>query len=137
MSDYLGHATQSLSPGTRPTSWPTWRERRSIRASWNPAEVQVSSFDSIWQKLDNWKDTGDFDLMYCWVYAKGQGVLDPSVLAAIEQRMISFRFRWNDPLPADRLDHKWFWSENHRVIMAVISTWRGWRCTTAPSRSPA
>jgi hypothetical protein len=53
------------------------------------------------------------------VLALGQGVIDPVVLAAIEQRMVEFRYRWDDPLPADRVDHKWFWSENHRIILAV------------------
>ena len=122
VDDYLSFATQTLSPGN-PTNVVAHLTRAASDPgfSWNPAAVQVSSFDPIWQKLDDWKDTGDFDLMYLhWVYAKGQGILDPAVLAAIEQRMISFRYRWNDPLPADRLDHKWFWSENHRVIMAVI-----------------
>ena len=129
VSDYLGHATQSLSPGN-PTNVVAHLTRAEIDPgfSWNPAEVQVSSFDSIWQKLDNWKDTGDFDLMYLhWVYAKGQGILDPAVLAAIEQRMISFRYRWNDPLPADRLDHKWFWSENHIIINLTLEYLAGSR----------
>ena len=46
--------------------------------------------------------------------------LSPEVISAIDERMLANRYRYDDPLPADRLDNLWFWSENHRIINLVI-----------------
>ncbi|MGI9577730.1 MAG: hypothetical protein ACR2OH_06005 [Microthrixaceae bacterium] len=121
VDDYLGFATQTLQPGN-PTNVVAHliRAERDPGFSWDPTQVDNTALANLWTKLDDWKDTGDFDLMYLlWMRHLGQGIIDPSVLAALDQRLAEFRYRWNDPLPADRLDHKWFWSENHRVILAV------------------
>ena len=120
-ADYLQYATQQLGPGSETSiAAHLIRARREPDFVWDPSLVTVDSLAGTWQMLDDWKDTGDFRVMYLhWVLALGAGVIDPSVLAAIEQRMVEFRYRWNDPLPADRVDHKWFWSENHRIILAV------------------
>lgn len=119
--DYLRFATQQLGPGSETNiAAHLIRARREPDFVWDPSQVTYDSLAGTWQMLDDWKDTGDFRLMYLhWVLALGRGVIDPVVLDAIEQRMVEFRYRWDDPLPADRLDHKWFWSENHRVILAV------------------
>lgn len=120
-SDYLGYATQTLNPGnvTNVVAH-LLRAERDPGFTWDPSRVDNDALADLWVKLDDRKDTGDFDLMYLhWMLAKGRRVLDPAVLAATEQRMVGFRYRWDDPLPAGRLDHKWFWSENHRVILAV------------------
>ena len=121
VTDYLQFATQNLQPGNITNVVAHLiRAERDPGFSWDPSPVDVNAFSALFTKFDNWKDTVDFDLMYLhWMRRLGQGILDPSLLAAVEQRMVEFRYRWDDPLPADRLDHKWFWSENHRVIMAV------------------
>ncbi|MEZ5205506.1 MAG: hypothetical protein R2690_00665 [Acidimicrobiales bacterium] len=59
-----------------------------------------------------------------WLAALGEGDtpttrLDPSVIAAIDERFAANRYRYDDPLPADRLDEQWFWSENHILIIAA------------------
>ena len=33
--------------------------------------------------------------------------------------MLAERYRYDDPLPKDRIDNQWFWSENHRLIGAA------------------
>ena len=121
VNDYLGFATQSLNAGNVTSVVAHLvRAERDPGFGWDPSLVDNNGFADLWVKLDDWKDTGDFDLMYLhWMLALGRGILDPAVIASVEQRMAEFRYRWNDPLPADRLDHKWFWSENHRVILAV------------------
>jgi hypothetical protein len=128
-TDYLAHATQQLQPGNETSiAAHLLRARRDPGFVWDPSAVTVDSLADTWQMLDDWKDTGDFRVMYLhWVLALGDGVLDPAVIAAIEQRMIDFRYRWNDPLPAGRVDHKWFWSENHIVILAVDEYLAGMR----------
>ena len=59
-----------------------------------------------------------------WVLELGQGdrpttKLPAEVIDAIGQRMRANRYRYDDPLPADRIDDQWFWSENHVIIGLV------------------
>ena len=120
-ADYLRFATAELRPNdvTNVVAH-LIRQQREPGFVWDPSMVSETSLASVFTMLDNWKDTGDFQLMYLlWVLRLGPGVLDPTLLTAIEQRFAEFRYRYDDPLPADRLDHKWFWSENHRLILAV------------------
>jgi hypothetical protein len=79
-----------------------------------------------------------------WVLALGQGDTDttrlsPDVIAAIHQRIVDNRYRYDDPLPDDRLDNLWFWSENHIIINLVLEYLAGSSATrmTRPSPSPA
>jgi hypothetical protein len=121
VTDYLEFATQSLAPGdvTNVVAH-LIRSEREPGFSWDYSRVDLDALADLWVKFDNWKDTSDFDLMYLhWMLVLGRGVLDPAVIEAAEQRMVEFRYRWDDPLPVGRLDHKWFWSENHRLIFAV------------------
>ncbi len=101
------------------------RARRDPDFVWDPTAVTMESLSPVWNKIDAWEDTRDFRLMYLhWVLALADGssamtTIDPVVIEAIEQRMVDNRYRWNDPLPADRIDNQWFWSENHLIIGLV------------------
>ena len=120
-ADYLRFATTELRPNdVTNIAAHLIRQQREPDFVWDPSLVSETSLASVFTMLDDWKDTGDFQLMYLlWVLRLGRGVLDPALLSAIERRFAEFRYRYDDPLPADRLDHKWFWSENHRLILAV------------------
>ncbi len=120
-ADYLRFATSELQPGNATNiAAHLIRAEREPGYVWDPSQITLGSLADTFQMLDDWKDTRDFQLMYLhWVLALGRGVLDPAVIGAIRDRMADFRYRHDDPLPADRLDHQWFWSENHRVILAV------------------
>lgn len=89
---------------------------------WAASSVTVDSLADVWQQIDDWEDTRDFRFVYFhWMLALADGkapstTLDPDVVAAIEQRMVDNRYRYDDPLPADRIDNLWFWSENHRIL---------------------
>lgn len=121
-ADYLRFATGQLDPSNPVSvSLHLLRARRDPSFAWDQSAVTVDSLAGVWAKLDAWKDTGDFTVMELhWMRALGAGVLDPTVLEALDRRLLDFRYRYDDPLPAGRLDHKWFWSENHRIIFAVI-----------------
>jgi hypothetical protein len=99
--------------------------RRDPEFEWDPTAVTVDSLQPVWDHIDSWRDTRDFQIMYLhWVLALADGsspmtTIDPAVIEAIEQRMVDNRYRWNDPLPADRIDDQWFWSENHLIIGLV------------------
>jgi hypothetical protein len=98
------------------------RAHRDPSYTWDVDQVTVESFRDTFAMIDAWEDTRDFNLMYLhWVLALGEGDtastrVPPATIAAIEQRFLHNRYRYDDPLPADRVDNQWFWSENHRII---------------------
>ncbi len=119
--DYLVRATSGGRPGG-PVSVALrlLRARRDPSFTWDPSAVTIDSL-GVKDQLLGWADTGDFTVMYLhWMRAFGLGVLDPAVISEVDDLLLQFRYRYDDPLPADRVDNKWFWSENHRIIFAVI-----------------
>ncbi len=96
---------------------------RDPHYTWNIAGVTNDALAAVWTQIDEWRDTRDFQFMYLnWVYALGRGdtpmtQIDQTVITAIEERLVANRYRYNDPLPGDRIDHLWYWSENHRIIV--------------------
>lgn len=121
VDDYLAFATERLSPGDATSVVAHLvRSERDPSHVWDPTAVTVEAMADTFTMLDQWKDTGDFRVMYLhWMIRLGDGIVAPEVIAAVRERLVSFRYWWDDPLPADRIDHKWFWSENHRLILAV------------------
>lgn len=120
---YLDFASPTVRPGSPSgVSVQLAAARRDPDYTWPIEDVTVDAFADRWTQLDEWRDTRDFVFMYFnYMLAYGQGDtdmtrIDPSVIEAITQRMLDNRYRYNDPLPADRVDHLWYWSENHRVI---------------------
>jgi hypothetical protein len=100
---------------------------------WDPSTVTVEALQERWDQIDEWRDTRDFALNYMhWILALADGsspttTIDPSVIEAIEQRMVDNRYRYDDPLPDDRVDDQWFWSENHILILLVVEYLAGQR----------
>ncbi len=92
---------------------------------WDPSTVTFDALQDRWDQIDEWRDTRDFAFNYMhWILALADGssamtTIDTAVTEAIEQRMLDTRYRFDDPLPDDRTDHQWFWSENHILILAV------------------
>ncbi|HEU5151698.1 MAG TPA: hypothetical protein VFU19_14445 [Iamia sp.] len=99
------------------------RARRDEGYTWGRDDVSVDSLADVFQMIDDWDDTRDFNLMYFhWLWALGRGEtamtsLPEPVLDAIRERFVANRYRYDDPLPDDRIDNLWFWSENHRLIV--------------------
>lgn len=126
VATYLDLATSNLNPGS-----PTGIAAHLIRADrdrhyrWDIDRVTVDGLGGVWNQIDTWQDTRDFNLMYLhWVLAYGRGPsemtsLDPSVVDAIKARMVANRYRYDDPKPEGRIDDQWFWSENHVIIGLV------------------
>lgn len=109
------------------------RATREPDYTWAIEDITVESFADTFTKIDTWQDTRDFDLMFLnWLLVLGQGETDstrlsPDVIEAINQRVIANRYRYDDPLPDERLDNLWFWSENHRMIGLTIEYLGGQR----------
>lgn len=132
--EYLLHATATDDPGSLVgIAAQLARAERDPDYTWNVAAVTPESLSERLTRVDEWKDTRDFDLMYMtWLLERGNGdtpstQLSPEVRAAMEQRFIDNRYRYDDPLPADRLDNLWFWSENHLIIGYTIEYLAGMR----------
>ncbi len=126
VDEYLRFATAAVNVGS-----PTGIAVQLIAAHRDPSyrwpieRATVDALSGVWQQIDTWQDTRDFNLMYLhWVYALGRGTtpstrLDPALIAAIKERMLHNRYRYNDPNPQRRVDAQWFWSENHIIIGLV------------------
>lgn len=123
VDDFLTFAT-AAEPAGNPTAINAFlgRARRDPEFTWPIEEVTVESLAVVFEQIDTWQDTRDFQMMYLhWMLVLGQGdtamtQLAPEVIEAIDQRMIANRYRYDDPLPDGRLDDLWYWSENHRII---------------------
>ena len=134
VDEFLAFAT-SVDHSSNPTGINAHlgRAHREPDYVWNIDGVTVESLGAVFEQIDNWEDTRDFQLMYLhWMLALGQGdtpmtQLSPEVIAAVDERMLANRYRYDDPLPADRLDNLWFWSENHRIINLAIEYLSGQR----------
>lgn len=120
---YLTFATASLSPGNATSvASHLLKAERDAKFTWDPTAVTAEAMAKSFDKIDSWEDTRDFDLMYLiWLLHLGEGDtdmtrLDPGLLGEIENRLVANRYRYDDPLPADRIDNQWFWSENHIII---------------------
>ena len=80
------------------------RATREPDYTWAIDDITVESFADTLTKIDEWRDTRDFDLMYLhWVLALGQGESDstrlaPDVIDAIHQRIVANRYRYDDPV---------------------------------------
>ncbi len=104
---------------------------------WDPTSVSMDALEERWTQIDEWRDTRDFALMYMhWILALADGetemrTIDPTVIEAMEQRFLDNRYRYDDPLPEDRIDEQWFWSENHIVILSVDEYLAGQRMPDA------
>ena len=136
-TDYLRFATAEFHPDDETgVAVQLVRAHRDPGYSWPIAKVTVDSLAETWNQIDTWQDTRDFRILYLhWLLQLGQGTtasttLDPTVIAAIEKRMLENRYRWDDPLPADRVDEQWFWSENHRLIVLTNEYLAGQRFPT-------
>ena len=134
VDDYLAFAT-TAEHSSNPTGINAYlgRARRDPEFVWPIETVTVESLGAVFTQIDNWEDTRDFRFMDLhWMLALGQGdtpmtQLSPEVIAAIDERILANRYAWDDPLPDDRIDNLWFWSENHIVITRAIEYLAGQR----------
>lgn len=134
IDDYLAFAT-TAEHSSNPTGINAYlaRGQREPAFSWAIDNVTVASLAAVFAQIDGWEDTRDFRMMDLhWMLFLGQGStpstqLSPEVIAAIDERMLANRYRYDDPLPADRVDNLWYWSENHRIITLAIEYLAGQR----------
>lgn len=87
----------------------------------DPTEFGVADLRAPLARIDRHQDTSDFDLMRVYLLWRTQsGRLAPELETALRQRLLGFRYWYTDPRANGLVDHKWFWSENHRIIMHTL-----------------
>lgn len=129
--DYLRHATETLDRHNPESILATLARARSDRGfRVDPTEFTPADLRQNLDRLDGNVDTSDFDLMRLWLLWRAHGAdLAPATRAALEDRILKFRYWYTDPLPPaanprgddfSEVDHKWFWSENHRLIVHTM-----------------
>jgi hypothetical protein len=83
--------------------------------------VGPDAFANSWNKIDNYLDTADFDLLYLinlWYgYADELGA---PLRDRIESELLDFKYWYTDPSPVGVIDERWYWSENHRIIFHAL-----------------
>jgi hypothetical protein len=119
---YLRFATEELSRGdvTNVLAHAT-RADRDPSFGFDLATIHASDFQAAFDKIDAFQDTSDFDLLHLVALWEGHRTeMSPDLRAAIVRRMKAFRYWYTDPLPAGVIDNKWFWTENHRIILHML-----------------
>jgi hypothetical protein len=97
------------------------RAERDRRFRFDARSIGPDDFAPIFTKIDTHQDTSDFDMMRLMALWYGyRRAIDPDLREAIEQRFTGFRYWYTDPLPDGVTDEKWFWSENHRIIVHTL-----------------
>lgn len=96
--------------------------RRSPAHTFDTAMLDDDGVMRAWcRRIDGWLDCADFDILRLLTLWYGyRSDLPASVRAAIEQRLVDFRYWFTDPGPPPGVvDERWYWSENHRLIFAA------------------
>ena len=120
--EYLAFATEELVE-TSPANVLAHltRAERDRRYDFDPSVVGPDDFAAVFDKIDAFRDTSDFDMLRLLALWEGhRRTITPELRAAIEQRFTTFRYWYTDPLPEGVIDDKWFWSENHRIIFHTL-----------------
>lgn len=88
-------------------------------------EMTVGDFERSFEKIDDYEDTADFDLLYLMNLRVGYPEqLEPDVSRAIDERILGFKYWYTDSTP-EVTDNRWYWSENHRIIFNTLELLAG------------
>ncbi|GAB3624387.1 hypothetical protein GCM10027418_24710 [Mariniluteicoccus endophyticus] len=120
--DYLHRVTERVDPTSLDSIVAALARQQAEPAyAFDPRRVTEAGLRPVLDKIDGHRDTSDFDQMRLWLaWHAGRDRLDPATRAALERRILDYRYWYTDPLPDGVVDHKWFWSENHRIIAHTL-----------------
>ena len=93
------------------------RRRRKPSHPVDPALFAPAALDRWFDRVDHWRDCADFDVLRLLVlWFADRRDLPAHVVDAVRERLVGFRYWYTDPGPEGVVDHRWYWSENHRLI---------------------
>ncbi len=116
--DYLAFATAEPLGVDSPLSLLAHAEV-ARRAGEEPdlSAATAADFAPIFDKLREFRDTGDFDVnRLITLYLRAGEDLDPDLAAAVKERILAFKYWWTEPTPAGVIDSQYYWTENHQII---------------------
>jgi hypothetical protein len=91
--------------------------RRTPGFSWDPAAATPEAQQRTFDKLKAFKDTGDFDInRFLFLLARYRDDITPELRAALEERVLAFKYWWTEPTPDGVIDSQYYWTENHTII---------------------
>jgi len=117
--DYLAWATSlGLSQGSIPSILAhAERHDRDPSFAWDANAPDPSDFEGRFQQLREFRDTGDFAINdYLFTLLRHGDQLRPDLKAAFEERILQFKYWWDEPTPDGITDSQYYWTENHLVI---------------------
>ncbi|HEX2576079.1 MAG TPA: hypothetical protein VHK88_07000 [Aquihabitans sp.] len=75
------------------------------------------TFSKIFDKLEAFEDTGDFDMnRLITLHLRNGDQLDPALADAVRERILAFKYWWTEPTPDGVIDSQYYWTENHQII---------------------
>lgn len=87
----------------------------------HPEQVEVADLQPMFDRLDRSADLSDFDLLRLYaLWHRSGDRLRPEVREEILARLLGFRYWYTDPSIPGTVDEKWFWSENHRIVLHTL-----------------
>jgi len=98
----------------------SWRRRHPAHLI-PLAELDGEALAAWFVRIDHWADCADFDvlrLLHLWFGHRAE--LTEPVREALADRFVGFKYWFTDPTPPGVVDHRWYWSENHRLIFHTI-----------------
>ncbi len=120
--EYLEFATAEVDDGSVTNAIAHFeRAARDDGVEVDAAAFTTDSLARSFEKIDEWEDTADFDLLYLtnlWMGYRDE--LDADLAQAVEDRLIAFKHWYTEPTPDGVVDQRWYWSENHRLIFHAI-----------------
>ena len=117
--DYLAWVTsQGLSEGSvMSILGHAERHDRDPAFVWDSNAPDPSDFEARFQRLREFRDTGDFAINdYLFMLLRHGDQLRPDLVAAFEERIHSFKYWWTEPTPDGIIDSQYYWTENHLII---------------------
>lgn len=116
--DYLRAATTVLVP-TSPLNVIDHleRARRDPAHTFDMGLLDAAVLEEWFRRVDGWLDCADFDVLrFLTLWYGYHEDLPGHVRNALRERFVGFRYWYTDATPDGVVDHRWYWSENHRLI---------------------
>ncbi|MFN8105140.1 MAG: hypothetical protein U0U69_11825 [Acidimicrobiia bacterium] len=117
--DYLHAITSGPVAKGSPLSLVAHAERAAREPGYDGgvATAQPEDFAPIFAKLAAFADTGDFDVNdLLTLVLRYRSALSPALAAAVEERVLAFKYWWTEPTPPGVVDSQYYWTENHQII---------------------